>query len=461
LRNWWSSWQRRRRQKWLNDRLRETDEKARNILRQKAEVSIDSPISFAETVLGIKPFPYQAELLEDNSKRIVACMGRQTGKTTTIAMKAIHFADTNPKVTVLITAPSLRQSMIMFDRIATFVFSSAYLRNKVVRATRTLIQFENGSRIIALPCSENLLRGYTAQMVICDEASFMPEEVITQVIFPMLSTTDGYAIFLSTPWGKDHFFYRAFVNPAYSVHKVKSEQCPLIKKEFLEEMKANMTHEAYLMEYEAEFVEALNSYFPQDLIRKCVELAQKLGVELYASLEAAFPTGDYYAGLDFGKLQDYSVLTVLKREGETLKLVYLYQFPLETPYTHVIGHLVRANQKFKFRKVLVDQTGVGEPVLEEIRNQGLSNIEGLKFTVQTKEELLSNLKIAMEQNRLAIPYHRQLCTQINEQQYAYSKSGHLQFSHPTNSHDDMLWALALSVYAAREPPRKEPTFTFG
>jgi phage FluMu gp28-like protein len=164
--------------------------------------------------------------------------------------------------------------------------------------------------------------------------------------------------------------------------------------------------------------------------------------------------------VDFGKLQDYSVITVLKREGDILKLVYMYQFPLETPYSNVIGHLVRAHQKFKFRKVLVDQTGVGEPVLEEIRNQGLSNVEGLKFTVQTKEELLSNLKIAMEQNRLAIPYHKQLCTQINEQQYAYSKSGHLQFSHPSNSHDDMLWALALSVYATREPPRKEPAFTF-
>jgi phage FluMu gp28-like protein len=428
------------------------------LLREEA-VEISGPVDYAEKVLGVKPFSYQAELLSDENKRIVACMGRQTGKTTTIAMKAIYFADTNPNVTVLITSPSLRQSMIMFDRIATFVYSTQRLRNEIVRATRTLIHFENGSRIIALPCSENLLRGYTAQMVICDEASFMPEEVITQVIFPMLSTTDGYAIFLSTPWGKD-FFYRAFVNPAYSVHKVKSEQCPLIKPEFLEEMRQNMTKEAYLMEYEAEFVEALNSYFPQDLIRKCVELAQKLGVELYGSLEAAFSSGDYYAGVDFGKLQDYSVITVLKREGDILKLVYLYQFPLETPYTQVIGHLVRAHQKFKFRMVLVDQTGVGEPVLEEIRNQGLGNVEGLKFTVQAKEELLSNLKIAMEQSRLAIPYHRQLCTQINEQQYQYSKSGHLQFSHPDKSHDDMLWSLALCSMAAREPPRKEPAFTF-
>jgi phage FluMu gp28-like protein len=441
-------------------KLEETQQAIRDLLREE-EIEVKGPVEYAEKVLGVKPFSYQAELLLDENKRIVACMGRQTGKTTTIAMKAVYFADINPNVTVLITSPSLRQSMIMFDRIATFVYSIPRLRNKIVRATRTLIHFENGSRIIALPCSENLLRGYTAHMVICDEASFMPEEVITQVIFPMLSTTDGYAIFLSTPWGKDHFFYRAFVNPAYSVHKVKSEQCPLIKPEFLEEMKANMTKEAYLMEYEAEFVEALNSYFPQDLIRRCVELAQKLGVELYGSLEAVFPLGDFYAGVDFGKLQDYSVITVLKREGEILKLVYLYQFPLETPYSQVIGQLVRANQKIKFRKVLVDQTGVGEPVLEEIRNQGLGNVEGLKFTVETKEELLTNLKITMEQNRLVIPYHRRLCQQINEQQYAYSKSGHLQFSHPINSHDDMLWSLALGAYAAREPPRKEPTFTFG
>jgi hypothetical protein len=56
-------------------------------------------------------------------------------------------------------------------------------------------------------------------------------------------------------------------------------------------------------------------------------------------------------------------------------------------------------------------------VLEEIRNQGIRirNVEGIKFTVQTKEELLSSLKIAMEQKRLAMPYHRQLCEQINEQ----------------------------------------------
>jgi phage FluMu gp28-like protein len=447
LRLLWRSYKQRRALR----RLPEIDKIVKQLQREEA-LEIKGPVDFAEKVLGMKPFPYQAKLLEDASKRIVACMGRQVGKTTTIAMKAIHLTHINPNMTVLITSPSLRQSVIMFDRIAAFVYSTPELRNKILRATRTLIHFENGSRIIALPCSENLLRGFTANVCICDEASFMPERVITQIIFPMLSTTDGHAIFLSTPWDKDHFFYRAFVNPAYSVHRVKSSECPLIKPEFLEEMRQNMTHEAYLMEYEAEFVEAVNCFFSQALIRSCVELSQKHGLELYASLEASIPIAEYYAGVDFGKLQDYSVFTVLRREGDVLELVYMYQFPLETPYSQVIGHLVRGNQKFQFRSVLVDQTGVGEPVLEEIRNQGLRNVEGVKFTVQAKEELLTSLKIAMEQNRLAIPYHRQLCQQINEQQCEYSKSGHLQFSHPENSHDDMLWALALAVTTSMQAP---------
>ena len=446
MRAWWRGWRWKRR---LNKRLEELEAKARELLREKDEAYTWSPIVYAERVLGIKPFSYQAKLLEDTNKRIVACMGRQTGKTTTIAMKAIYFADKNPRVTVLITSPSLRQSMIMFDRITTFVYSTPYLRNKVVRATRTVIQFENGSRIIALPCSENLLRGYTAHMVICDEAAFMPEDVITQVLFPMLSTTDGYAIFLSTPWGRDHFFYRAFMDPGYSVHKVRSEECPLIKPEFLEEMRRNMTREAYLMEYEAEFVEALNSYFPQDLIRGCVEKAQRLGLELHTSLEGEYPRGDYYAGLDLGKLQDYTVLTVVRVESDVVKLIFMREFPLETPYTNVIGYLVRANEKFGFMKVLVDQTGVGEPIVEEIKSQGVSCAEGVKFTADIKERLLSNLKLLMEQGRLALPYNRRLCQQINEQRYEYMKSGHIRFSHPERSHDDMLWSLALACYATR------------
>ena len=410
-----------------------------------------TPSLFAQLILNFKPFSYQEKLLNDPAKRVIACMGRQTGKTTTIATKAIHYAYTHPKTTTLIISPSLRQSMIMFDKILTFTHSNTLLRKSITRKTRTIIQLTTSSQIIALPCSEHLLRGYTAHLAICDEASFIPESIITEILFPMLSTTNGTAIFLSTPWDKNHFFYKAFLNPQYSTHKIPSTENPLIPQAFLQEMQQNMTTEAYKREYLAEFTEAAASYFPQELIRQCIEHAQRLNLEPYATLEQQISKGEYYAGLDLGKLQDHSALAIIQREDDTLKLVYTHEFPLETPYTEVIAHTTRANQQFHLQKLLTDQTGIGEPILDTMQEQGITCAEGAKLTQDTKTEILTQLKLTMQQNRLAIPYNKRLCQQINDQQYAYTRNGKLTFNPSPNTHDDQLWALALAVYAAKTP----------
>jgi hypothetical protein len=76
-------------------------------------------------------------------------------------------------------------------------------------------------------------------------------------------------------------------------------------------------------------------------------------------------------------------------------------------------------------------------------------VEGVKFTAQTKEKLLTGLRLTMEQQRLALPYNNKLLQQINDQQYTYNKNGQLMFWHPQGGKDDMLWALALAVTAAR------------
>lgn len=419
------------------------------LTREALEQIKQNPSFFAEIVLHFKPFDYQQKLLSDTNKRVIACMGRQTGKTTTIATKAIHYAYTHPKTTTLIISPSLRQSMIMFDKILTFTHSNPLLRKSITRKTRTIIQLTNASTIIALPCSEHLLRGYTANLAICDEASFIPETIITEIVYPMLSTTNGTAIFLSTPWDKNHFFYKAFLNPAYSTHKVRSAENPLIPTAFLQEMQQNMTTEAYKREYLAEFTEAATSYFPQELIRQCIEHAQHIGLEPYTSIEQPIAKADYYAGLDLGKLQDHSALAIIQKNADTLKLVYNHEFPLQTTYTEVINTAARANTRFHLQKLLADQTGIGEPVLEELQRQGIGNAEGAKLTQDAKTEILTHLKLAMEQQRLALPYDKRLCQQINDQQYAYTRNGKLSFSHPPNTHDDQLWALALAVYAAK------------
>ena len=143
------------------------------------------PVVFAEVVLGFHFFPYQAELLRSQSKRVVACWARQTGKTTAIAVKVVHFAFTNAKTTTLIVSRGLRQSMIMFGVIENLVKAHLMLRKSVVKSTRTLIQLRNGSQNIALPCGPDgaSLRGFTADLVAMNEVAFMPEDVIASVVF--------------------------------------------------------------------------------------------------------------------------------------------------------------------------------------------------------------------------------------------------------------------------------------
>jgi len=388
----------------------------------------------------------------DEEDRSFIARGRKTGKTKTTTVKALHFGFVNEGTTVLVVSPGLRQSTYPLEMASGLLQSSPVAMSGVESLTETRIELKNGSRILALSCSENLIRGYTADLIVCDEAAFMPEEVILRVLFPMLATTDGALILLSTPWGRDHLFYRAYQNPEYAVFHVSAADSPLVSKELLEEQRGELSEEAFRMEYLAEFAEPATCFFPQDLIRGCVDP----DLQLMPRLEVEVPEGLYYGGSDLGKLAYYSVLAVLRKAGERLDLVYLRELPLGMPYTEVIGLLARAERAFRFQRLYVDQTGVGEPVLDELKGRGAPHAKGVTLTVGVKEEVMTSLKLAMEQRQLRMPYLRRLFAQINEQRYAYALSGRLSFSHPPRGHDDQLWGLPLAVYASTKERRPHP-----
>ena len=122
------------------------------------------------------------------------------GKSLISAAKALWFAVTHPGTTTIIVSATQRQSSLMFDKIMGYLESSYLLEQMVRRKTRTMVAFTNGSQMKALPCGRQgaSLRGETVHLAIIDEASFVPEQVITQAITPMLSSTDGDMIMIST-----------------------------------------------------------------------------------------------------------------------------------------------------------------------------------------------------------------------------------------------------------------------
>jgi len=421
----------------------------------------EDPVVFARDFFGFQVNMYQADLLRDRAKRITVCWSRQAGKTTCIALRAIWYACLYPKTLTLIVAPTLRQSMIMCDRIQDFLgsLSKEKLEALVEKMQRTSIRFKNGSRIIALPNSPQLLRGYSANQVICDESAFFKDDklVFYNVLYPMLSTTDGTLIASSTPWSKDSVFYKMYTAPEFSKHVTTCEdvvKSGLCKQSFIDEMRGQLPFERFQREFMAEFVEDIDAWLTQSLIVSCID-AQLVPIDFREQ-----PVGEFYVGIDFGKEQDFSVVFVFNKQKSILRTVHVHRFPLHSEYASVIGYVKSLQDRWRvIRSVYADITGVGNYIVEDMVRSGIRGVIGVTFSVQSKEEMANILREKMRTGEVKIPYvpankvsDVDLTAELNIERSVLLKTGHIGFSHPEGSHDDVFWACALGCYAAVQSP---------
>jgi phage FluMu gp28-like protein len=174
-------------------------------------------------------------------------------------------------------------------------------------------------------------------------------------------------------------------------------------------------------------------------------------------LAASIPelTGHFYAGVDLAKKEDFSAVAVLRKDEDAFRLVHLNVFPQGTEYVGVINYLKALSERLKtVHRFLVDQTGVGEAVLEQAQKT-VPNVEGIVLTAPTKQEILGYLKLMMQEKRVLFPYELDFLQELNVERFELSKSGQILFSHPDGTHDDRFWAFALAVYATKTTPRPE------
>jgi phage FluMu gp28-like protein len=178
------------------------------------------------------------------------------------------------------------------------------------------------------------------------------------------------------------------------------------------------------------------------------------------------PSGSFFLGVDLGKKHDYSVIAVVAKQPnhDQVRLVYFKRWPLETPYSAVIGSIrVIIDKLHNVQKCLVDQTGVGEYIVEDMQRGGIPNVEGVMLSQPTKQEILGHMRQLMQNQLFTYPFDIELTAEINVEHFELTKTGQVMFSHQDGTHDDILWAVALAVFATRAPPRplfKPVTVTF-
>lgn len=220
---------------------------------------------------GLTPDDWQANWLRSNAARQALCCSRQAGKTESAASLAIHIAVQEPGSLVLFVAPAQRQSKESF-RAVPRMYSKLENVPEIVQDSVLGLQLRNDSRILALPGSERTIRGLSGvKAVILDEAARIEDELI-MALRPMMATVDGARfIALSTPYGRRGWFFEQWERGiGWERTKIAADQCPRIRKEFLDEERQLLGDWQFRQEYMCEFVDTDEQFFSSALIEACV-----------------------------------------------------------------------------------------------------------------------------------------------------------------------------------------------
>ena len=214
---------------------------------------------------GMQPDAWQQAVLNSDARRMLLLCSRQSGKSTTCASLAVHQALYDPGL-VLLIAPAQRQSSELFRKVRE-VYSALDDVPRVVQESAMRLELANGSRIIALPGTEGTIRGYSgAKTVIIDEASRV-DNALFAAVRPMLATTQGRFVALTTPYGKRGWFYEAWeYGEGWERTRVTAHDCPRIDPQWLDEERRLVGDWMYRQEYGCEFVDTDEQFFASDLI---------------------------------------------------------------------------------------------------------------------------------------------------------------------------------------------------
>ena len=229
-------------------------------------------VSFCESRLGIVPDERQKAVLRSKAKRGILNCARQWGKSTITAAKAVHRAVSEREQMVLFASPSERQSAELLRKAAGMA-ARLGIRARGDGDNEQSLVFPNGSRIVALPGTEDTVRGFSAvNLMLIDEASRVPDSLY-YALRPMLLVSDGDLWLMSTPNGRSGFFYEAFTHGGdeWERFAIPATENPRIRPEQLERERRDMGPSLFRQEFLCEFVATGTQCFGDEKIEAALD----------------------------------------------------------------------------------------------------------------------------------------------------------------------------------------------
>ena len=280
------------------------------------------------------------------------------------------------------------------------------------------------------------LRGGWGDYIILDEFAYQDQAVWDKVCAPMLLDNDGTAIFISTPDKRNHFYYmylQALENEDWAVFTFPSHENPHLSEDALEQLTEDMTDVDYRQEILAEFVPGVGAVF---ILDRADFVAQSSGDH----------TGHrIVAGLDWGRKQDYTALSVgcadCQRElylGRINKVEYHIQ-------RNFIANILQKG--YNEVELLAEENAMGAPNIEQLRLDGLDVIP-FATTNSSKATIVQALRLAFNQHDWKWLDTDYAMRELESFEMTISPSGLARYGAPEGLHDDTVMARMLMLHQA-------------
>lgn len=414
---------------------------------------------------------------------------RQIGVSTVIAAEGLHSAATRSQYSAnfisvnekeakgkILTAKSLYHSIP--QELSEQFYNGLPLKPVIWNDAEDTLGFHHPpstSLLVSQPAS-SAIRGGQKDIYFDEAAHIRDFAKLYQAALPAITRGESRITVVSTPMDMSGLFHDIIEDvegyPQYSRHYIPWwESLAMCKNELYEEAQAlapvMSTHdrvakyatdkmkliyssfgrdiEAFKTEYECEFVDELEAFFPWDTIvnSRDDEMLYFKG-DIPSNWE---PVGSLTLGIDLAKQRDESVFTLVEALEDENGAVHRYVRWLhatQIPYQEQVKYINDLIQTVKPARVSVDQTGVGAVIVEQ-----LPNVEGVVFTQAKKERWATTFKSELQRGYIHIPPDKTVMDQIHGIKRTKTEGGLFKFA---GKKDDYFWSLILACYGEGRAP---------
>ena len=406
------------------------------------------------SLFNYAPHPAQIAIHQARDKRFrTVCTGRRFGKTLCLAAELLDRGGSEKAGEYGWIAPTYNVADRGIEAIRMIAEGNIEVSGRA--PTRVEFRTKIGMTRIWFLSADNPdnIRGFGFQGVVIDEAAAIPVSVWHYVLRPTIAQTLGWAVFVSTPKGRNWFYdlYTRGMDPNetdYASFTFPSKASPFFPAKEWEEAKRTLPADVFRQEYEAEFMEDSAGVFRN--VDACT-----VGIG-----QLAVGSEDYHRnvviGCDVAKHTDWTVLIAM--DAETGRCFAMERFNhLDWPIQK--ERILAFARKYRGR-IILDATGVGDPIYDDLKRV-YGDIEGFKFTSGSKTALVQRLIVAVEQRRVSWPSFaptahapgatqgvcsdwQVLTNEMKRYEYEISPTGGITYNAPSGYHDDCVMALALA-----------------